>query len=134
MNERTRKSRHIRADIHPFVGLTIVGLTIWLVVWAWIGFSAKGYTDFTLGVVAFFFLVAVAIPGIIIQVWRHNRPAREAPHRHSLVAWLLSDFQTWTGRVGGAQAATQILLPIAAVAFGMSGFAVVLYLTVHGVV
>jgi hypothetical protein len=105
-----------------------------LVFWAWIGFSAEGYTDFTLAVVAFFFLVAIAIPGIMIQVWRHNRPAREAPHRHSLVAWLLSDFQTWTGRVGGAQAATQILLPIAAVAFGMSGFAIVLYLTVHGIV
>jgi hypothetical protein len=37
---------------------------------------------------------------------------------------------TWTGRVSGREAAMQILLPIAAVAFGMTIFGLVFLFTV----
>lgn len=132
MNEQpTRESRHVRLDIHPAVGLAIVGLTVWLVLAAWAGFSAGGYDDFLLVVVSFFFLIALAIPIISLQVWRHHRPAKETPQRRSLLAWLLSDFDTWTGQLKGSQAAVQILLPIMAVSFGMAAFGVALYVAEH---
>jgi uncharacterized membrane protein YhaH (DUF805 family) len=126
-DETTRESRHVRRDIHPAVGLAVVGLTVWLVLAAWAGFSAGGYDDFLLVVVSFFFLIAVAIPVISLPVWRHHRPAKERPRRHSLVAWLLSDFDTSSGRLKGSQAAVQILLPIMAVSFGMAAFGIALY-------
>jgi len=44
--------------------------------------------------------------------------------------WLSHSFDTWTGRATGRDAAAQILLPIAAVAFGMTIFGLVFLFTV----
>jgi hypothetical protein len=43
----------------------------------------------------------------------------------SFQAWARSDFETGQGRLPAAEAAVQALLPIAAVAFGMTIFGIV---------
>jgi hypothetical protein len=46
--------------------------------------------------------------------------------------WATSDFDTYTGRLSGLQAATLILLPIAAAAFGMTAFGIAFLIVEHG--
>jgi len=52
---------------------------------------------------------------------RLNEPLRD---------WLSHSFETWTGSTSGRDAAAQVLLPIAAVAFGMTIFGLVFLFTV----
>ena len=44
--------------------------------------------------------------------------------------WTACSFETWTGGISGREAAMQILLPIAAVAIGMTIFGLVFALAV----
>ena len=46
--------------------------------------------------------------------------------------WTSGDFETWQGRLKGKDAAVQILLPIASVAFGMTLFAIIMHFTIGG--
>jgi hypothetical protein len=45
---------------------------------------------------------------------------------------MAGDFDTWQDRVKGRNAAVEILLPMAAIAIGMTAFAIVLYFTEAG--
>ena len=51
-----------------------------------------------------------------------------------LAVWLRGRFATWTDHEPGALAAIEILLPLAAVAFGLTALGIVLELTRAGVV
>lgn len=60
------------------------------------------------------------------RVWRHNRGTdigRKA--RENFRDWAHRDFDIGQGHVSGSEAAIEILLPIAAVAFGMTAFAII---------
>lgn len=106
---------------HPLVYRSIIGLTIWLVLSVWMLFSRGEYEGLTLTVITLFFVVLVGIPVLLWLTWRRNVDPNE---RHSYVApfteW--TSIESWTGSVSGREAAIQILLPIAAVAFGMTIF------------
>jgi hypothetical protein len=110
-------------ELHPFVYRAIIGLTIWLVLSVWMLFSRGEYEDLTLSVITLFFVILIGIPVLLWLTWRHNISANE---RHNYVApfgeWVSHPFGTSTGGVSGGEAAIQILLPIAAVAFGMTIF------------
>jgi hypothetical protein len=77
----------------------------------------------TLSVITLFFVILVGIPVLLWLTWRRNIDPNE---QHAYTApfgeWTLRPFVTWTGRISGREAAVQILLPIAAVAFGMTIF------------
>ena len=115
-----RRDLPTNAALHPFVYRAIIGLTIWLVLSAWALFSRGTYEGLTLSVITFFFLILVGIPvaslayvAALHDQLDHNEPFNE---------WASSSFATWTGAISGWEAATQILLPIAAVAIGMTIF------------
>jgi hypothetical protein len=104
----------------------VIGLTVWLVLSVWALFSRGTYKGLTLSVITLFFLVLVGIPVILWLTWRRNTD----PHdQHGYVApfgeWSSRPFETWTGGISGREAAMQILLPIAAVAIGMTIFGLV---------
>jgi len=107
--------------LHPRVYALIMGLAGWLVLSVWI-FSGVGSTDYLLAIVSGFIFIAVALPFILSRL---QHPGSEGP---SFRAWVSVDFDTWTGRLRGSHAAIEILLPIAAVAFGMTAFGIVLHL------
>jgi hypothetical protein len=107
--------------LHPLVYALIMGLAGWLVLSVWT-FPGVGSTDYLLAIVSGFIFIAVALPFILSRL---RRPGSEVP---SFRAWGSADFETWTGRLRGSHAATEILLPIAAVAFGMTAFGIVLHL------
>ncbi len=118
-------------ELHPVAYRSIIELTIWLVLSVWVLFSRGSYTGLTLTVITFFFLVAVGIPLIIWLTWRRNAGPNG---QHSYVAplreWAAHPFATCSGDIPGREALIQILLPISAVAFGMTIFGLVFLFTV----
>jgi hypothetical protein len=121
-----RSNRFVSDELHPTIYMAIVGLGLWFVLSAWAGFATDEYTGYLLVVVSGLVLVAVIIPSAI---WLASRKGRDlddaAPQRSRLRDWLSGDFQTSTDQLKASSAAVQILLPIAAVAFGMTAFALV---------
>jgi hypothetical protein len=120
----------VSQQIHPVVYRTILGLLLLLVLSAW-AFFGGGYSGLALAVVSAFIFAAVTIPTILWRISRNRRDPRprpaKAPTWHD---WLTHDVDTRTGRLSGANAATELLLPIAAVAFAMTAFALVHFLAV----
>ena len=103
---------------------TMVGLAIWLVGSVW-GFAGTGYTRLALSVVSLFIGIIVGLPLILGLIARRHRPPADGDKAGSMAEWLGREFDTRTERIKGSEAAVQILLPIAAVAFGMTIFALV---------
>lgn len=120
-------------ELHPVVYAALIALTAWFVLSVWTLFGTKAYTSVTDAVVTVFFTVAVAIPVLIWLTWRNNCNVNSTKDVHpSFRHWRSGEFQTWTGGLKASQAAIEILLPIAAVAFGITAFGIVFYLTANG--
>ncbi|MFZ5789091.1 MAG: hypothetical protein ACOY3L_00180 [Pseudomonadota bacterium] len=136
MAKNVSRSNRPRSDrLHPLIYKVIVGLALWTILAAWGFFGDRGYTGLALAVVTGFFMIAMALPSLLWRTWRNNRasvsPAQGgAPDAvRSFRDWLFGDVETWQGRLEGWDAAVAVLLPIAAVAIGMTAFAIVLHFT-----
>ena len=120
-----RSNQPVSQDLPPQLRAIIVALAVWLIVSVW-GFVGAGYTPLVLAIVSMFIVVAVGLPLLLGLIARRHRVGNADPaESDSLSEWLGRDFAAHTGRMRGAVAAAQILLPIAAVAFGMTIFALV---------
>jgi hypothetical protein len=109
----------------------VAGLVLWLVLAAW-GFAGPGYSDLSLAIITGFFLMVLGIPFLLWRVWRANRDPAMSDERLPLADWASSQFETWQDRVKGANAAVEIILPVAAAAIGMTAFAIVFhYVAAH---
>ena len=118
-----RLNRPTNDELHPLVYRSIIGLTIWLVLSVWVLFSRGEYEGLTLAVITLFFVVLVGIPVLLWLTWRRNiDPNEQQSYTAPFGEWISRPFVTWTGGISGREAAVQILLPIAAVAFGMTIF------------
>jgi hypothetical protein len=117
-------------QFHPLIYWTIAGLCLWLVVSVW-GFAAPGYTGLALTAVSLFIAVAVGLSVVLGAISRRGSGRRrDRPATPRFRDWLARDFEAWSGRQRGRDAVVEVLLPIAAVAFGMSAFALALHLAV----
>jgi hypothetical protein len=112
--------RPVSDNLHPLVYALIIGLALWFILSVW-SFGADEDTDYLLVVVSGFILIAVALPCILWRAGRIDEGA-EKKGEGSFRTWASADFATWQGRLSGANAAVEILLPIAAVAIGMTAF------------
>jgi len=122
--------------LHPRVYEALVGLAVWFVLAVW-SFVGAGVTDYLLFIVSGFIFVAVALQVILSRVGRaQNASSRNAVNgedKPSLFRdWKRWDFDTWTGPLSTIKAMTQILLPFAAAAVGMTAFGIVFHLVEHG--
>jgi len=114
--------------LHPRVYLALIALAVWFVLSAW-GFGENTQTAYLLVVVSGLGFVAVAIPCVL---WRmaYRRAADSADNdasTRSFRDWATQEFEIWQDHVSGLNAAIEVLTPIAAVAFGMTGVAIVLH-------
>jgi hypothetical protein len=116
--------------LHPRVYLALIALAAWFVLSAW-AFVENGHTAYLLVVVTGLVFFAVAIPSVLW--WMAYRRAADSGdddvNNRSFREWAAQDFATWQDHVRGSNAAIEILTPIAAVAFGMTAFAIVLHLS-----
>ena len=112
--------------IPPLIYAVLVGFVAWMVLAAW-GFAGPGYADVALTVVTGFLIVVITIPFILWRVARANQDRSEDERSPSFAEWSSGQFETWQDRVKGSSAATEIILPIAAAAIGMTAFAIVFH-------
>jgi len=128
----SNRDAHQPADsvLHPRIYTILIVLAAWFAAAVW-GFAGGGVTDYLLVIVSSFIFVVVALQLILSRVRRtDDAPEQEEPP--SLRSWAARDFETWQGKLSGAQAAVQILLPIAAAAVGMTAFGIVFHIAEHG--
>ncbi|MDI3471601.1 MAG: hypothetical protein OJF62_003664 [Pseudolabrys sp.] len=111
--------------MHPDVYYTVIGLAAWSVAAAWAFFSGGPYTSLVLAVVTGFVVMAVGLPLILSRVGRSGE--RRRPVRYH--DWAAGEFELWQSRLDGREAATQVVLPIAAAAVGMTLIGLVFYFT-----
>jgi energy-coupling factor transporter transmembrane protein EcfT len=116
--------------LHPYVYGAIAALALWFVLSIWVSFASDGYTDWLLVVVSAFLLIFVALPFVLSRVTRGD--AEDGSPRRSFGNWASGEFDTWQYRLKCGHAAVEVLLPVAAIAFGMTAFGVILLLVSHG--
>src|SRR5581483_947004 len=116
------KQRPVTARLHPRIYAIAVGLSVWLILSVWLFASSGGEVNYLLFIVSGFVFMAVALPWILSRVTRDGAATEELESRQPYRDWATSQFGTWQGRLSGTAAAVQILLPIAAVAIGMTVF------------
>jgi hypothetical protein len=120
--------------LHPVVYAALLGFVSWLVIAVW-GFARDGLTDYLMVIVSGFIVLFAAIPATLFLMVQSQRTADQDGERdrESFRDWAAGEFGTWQDRVKGANAAVEILLPIAALAVGMTAFAVVAHYTIPSV-
>lgn len=116
--------------LHPAICGIIAALVL-LFAASILGFAAARSQNYLLVIAAAFALGAFGLPFQLWRVQRHGHDPRDtALSPRSLANWLDNDIEVWGSRMRGRDAATAILLPIAAGAFGMLCFAIVLRVAV----
>ena len=130
IREPRRHNRPVWSDLHPFVYAAAVGLVLWFVVAAWVFFSSFADMQLVLWVVTFFFLMTIMIPSAIWLTARRHEA--DSAKRLSLRDWASGDLDTAQGRRTATSAAIEMLLPLAAAAFGMTALGLVFYFAAAG--
>jgi len=124
----------ISGSLHPLVNIAIIGLVLMFVAAVWMFFDSGPYEAWLDVVVTGLFVIAIAVPALLWLTWRRNADdARDDSHL-SFRDWAVGDFDTFTGRVKGASATAEVLLPIAAVAVGMTVLGLVFHIIASGAV
>jgi hypothetical protein len=123
-NSAERRNVPVKDRLHPLVWVALLGFVAWFVTALW-GFGMEGYADWLLFVVSAFVFIAVMIPVILSRVGRSTEIPDAQPTRETFREWASGEFQTWQDRSKALNAATEIILPIAAAAVGMTAFAIV---------
>ncbi len=110
----------------PIVYVALVGCVAWMALAAW-GFAGPGYADVALTVVTGFLILVIAIPIVLWRVARAHRDRAGDDRSPDFDDWASGQFETWQDRITGANAALEIILPVAAAAIGMTAFAIVFH-------
>jgi hypothetical protein len=125
IRELARHNRPVFDQLHPNVYKAAVGLVGLFVLAAWILFDRQNDIGLPLAMVSVLLLVAILLPWSLSLVWqRHQMPDQ----RHSKISfhdWKIGDFAVWGSKLRGTDAAIDMLLPLAAVAFGLVALGIV---------
>ncbi|WP_027166824.1 hypothetical protein [Mesorhizobium sp. WSM3224] len=122
-DQHISQNRQVSRGLHRWVYFAMVGLAVCYALSAWVGFAGSDYDNYLLFVVTGFIVMSVALPAIAGRVWRHHRI--NAPGRtKAFPDWMAGEFDTGDRPVKASTATIEILLPLAAVAFGMMAFAI----------
>jgi len=136
--DRSHNDRPATSDFHPVVYMALVGLVLWLMIAIW-AFARDDLSSYLMVIVIGFIALVVAIPSTLVAMARSSEKPADAndheliePQEHrSFREWAAGEVDIWQDRVKGSSAAFEALLPIAALAVGMTAFAVVSHYTLH---
>jgi hypothetical protein len=105
----------------------VVALGVWLAISIW-GFCGSGFTALVMAIISLLIAVAVGLASLVGLIIRRRKGGVSEAREGSFA----QGFEAHTGRLRGAAAAMQVILSLAAEAFGMTIFAVVHHLDVIG--
>jgi hypothetical protein len=113
-------------QLHPNIYGTAAGLVVWFAVAAWLPFDRQRDIELPLVMVSVLLLMAVLVPWALSLVWKkYERPHQVHPHKAAFRDWKEADFAVWGSKLHGMHAAIDVLLPLAAVAFGLTAIGIV---------
>jgi hypothetical protein len=121
-NPTLNPTRERSNDVHPFIYRAIAGLVLVFMAAAWGFFGDQGRTPFLLSDVTYFGVIAIALPYILLQMWRRNhvRPHRLSGSDFRFKDWSKREIDTWGDHhLKASEATVLILSPFAAVAGGL---------------
>jgi hypothetical protein len=123
-----RHNRPVSDHLHPAVYGTLIALAAWFVLAVWVFFYGTDYTGLLLAVVTGLVAIMIAIPAALWHTWEKAGNHVDDIARHETFReWAHGEFKTNAGQIRGAEALTQVLLPIAGVAIGMTIFGLAFY-------
>jgi hypothetical protein len=131
-HSNAKQDRPISDSLHPLVNIAIIGLVLMFVAAVWVFFDSGPYEAWLDVVVTGLFVIAIAIPTLLWLTWRRNADSARDDSHLSFRDWAVGDFNTLTGPVKGANATAEVLLPIAAVAVGMTVLGLVFHIIANG--
>ncbi len=144
MSLHLQSSRAASNELHPLVHVAVAALLIWFVIAAWLLFGGSGYIGLALTMISVLVFMVIVIP---LALWRAGAKAagsnarsvasnesRAAGETEPLGSWLRGEFSTSTDRERSSEAAVEILLPVAAVAFGITALGIVFNVAGAGVI
>jgi hypothetical protein len=131
-HSNANQDRPISDSLHPLVNIAIIGLALMFVAAVWMFFDSGPYEAWLDVVVTGLFVIAIAIPTLLWLTWRRNADSARDDTHLSFRDWAEGDFNTLTGPVKGANATAEVLLPIAAVAVGMTVLGLVFHIIASG--
>jgi len=113
----------------------LVGLAAWFALASWF-FAGPSTTDYLLFVVSAFIVVVVSLLLILSRVGRGDIAADDAKSSRAEDQLAFQDGAKWDldafqARLTFSQAATQILLPLATAAFGMTAIGIAFHIAEH---
>jgi hypothetical protein len=118
-------NRPIFDQLHPNIYKAAVGLVALFVVAAWSFFDRKNDIGLPLAMVSVLLLMAVLVPWSISRVWQRHSADHQNYPRIAFHDWKIGDFAVWGSNVRSMHAAIDMLLPLAAVAFGLVALGIV---------
>jgi hypothetical protein len=119
-------------QLHPAVYGTAVGLVAWFALAAWILFDRQNDIELPLAMVSVLLLVAVLVPWALSLVWKRHVMSHQHPTKTSFRDWRAGDFAAWGSKLHGTHAVIDMLLPLAAVAFGLTAIGIVFLIVASG--
>ncbi len=117
-------NRPIFDQLHPNVYKAAVGLVALFVLAAWILFDRQNDIGLPLAIVSVLLLVAVLLPWSLSLVWQRHQKDQSGPNI-PFRDWKTGDFAVWGSKLRGTDAAIDMLLPLAAVAIGLTALGIV---------
>jgi hypothetical protein len=118
-------------QLHPKIYAGAIGLVAWFAMAAWILFDRQDDIGLPLAMASVLLFVAVMIPLVLAQVWRRHHAHDPHPGAISFRDWRAGDFAVWGARLRGSDAVIDLLLPLAAVAFGLTAIGIVFLICAH---
>jgi hypothetical protein len=119
-------NRPVSDELHPLVFKAIASLVLWYALSAWILFDRQSDVGLLLAVVSGLLLVAMLVPWLMWCAWKRSPASKdEGQGKSTFRDWAFADFESWQSKQRGGHAAIEALLPIAAVAFGLTALGLI---------
>ena len=116
-----RPANETYTQLHSAIPKIAAGLVAWFVLMAWIFFDRQSFVALPLAFITVLFLVAgVCFSGSFLVWYRHQPDYGKHPNEVPFRDWITGKFAVWGSQQSARQATTDILLPIAAAAFGIT--------------
>ena len=122
--ELVAHNRPVFDHLHPRVYAGAIGLVAWFALAAWLLFDRQDDIGLPLMMASVLLFIAVLIPLALAYVWRRHHAADSHPETISFRDWRSGDFAVWGSRLRATDAAIDLLLPLAAVAFGLTAIGI----------
>jgi hypothetical protein len=126
MMRETDHNRPVFDQLHPRIYGIAAALVVWFVLSAWVFFGHGGYTSLSLTFATVLLFIAVALPWVLSRAWRKSQLLqRQHPDAPSFHDWRSGDLRVWGSRLRNMHAVIDVLLPLMAVAFGLTAIGIV---------